>query len=441
MAYNISARRDPSDFKAHGETRDSILFQYDQPLNYKWNIERTPKQLIPQQNEYSAKGNNVILFDIPNDHIYDFSTSSLEFTSRLVGTGGTYIRQHQGSWNLFSRMRHLANNKKVEEKSDYGDTYNLKWVFEADPATESSIGTNLYGIQTQAARNAWGASVTGTVFNTPVDMGFLRAGPFGAKFLKERHQLEITIQDPLVCLETDKTALNIFISNIKWNCYVMKDSLSRRNDFGAHQDGGGFEATIRSYIESGNLCVQYDSIDTFQNNAFAVMHDWVVSHRAEGVKGIYTIFRNDNDRANPLINNKLMSFPKHGVTSFQARYNGSYLPDRPCDCVGDAREAYHYYLNWVNSAKMAGFDTDLPDNPNVSLPDFNDNEFIIVSNLQPTNEKGFIGTISTLDHNMDVQLNVKFSAPPPAGTVAIHYIRYTTIAKIQRETTAVIIYE
>lgn len=432
MAYNTTITRDSNDLFNLSEFAESELFKYKTPKKYKWPVERDPKRLIPQQNEYRAKGNNVITFDIPNDHIYDFSESMIHFDVRIVSTGGTYRRIHNGTWNLFSRVRHLANNRKIEEKVDYGDIYSVEWVFQGDEDMESTMGVDLLGIETQATRNIWGASA-GKRLATPLNVGFLTAGLFPAKFLTERHQLELYIQDPLLCLETDGTAPDIFISNIRWHCHILKDSLNSRNRFGQSVDHDGFEANIKGYVESGNFMVHYNSWETFQNPIFSVNHDLVISHRAAALSEILTIYRNENDRSNTLVNDKLMTFPKLDTTSYQFRINGAYFPDIAVDCTGDALDAYHHYLHWVNAWKLGGFDTDMPDNPNVTLDGFNTTEFIIAADFKPSCEKKFIATLPTIHHNQDPQLNIKFSVPPPAGMVAIHLMKFTTIAKIAIE--------
>ncbi len=440
-AYNTSAARDPENFADNAEYERSDVFRYPRPKRPEFNVDRLPRRLTPQQNEYRAKGNNVIVFDIPNDAIYDMSEAMLYFNVRIIRTGGTYGRIANGAWNLFSRVRHLANNRKVEEKIDYGDIFSVEWVYESDNDIESTLGVDLFGIGTQATRNTWGADPNGKNLASPMKIGFITAGMFPAKFLKERQQLEIYIQDPLICLESDGASLDISISNIRLQTFIVKDSLTTKNKFGKSVDSSGYEASLKAFIESGQFCVAYDSWETFQNQVFSVNHDLVISHRAEAVKLFLTYFRNENDRANPLVNDKLMTYPKNNITSYQFKFNSAYYPEIPIDCSGDGLEAYHQYLHWVNSYKLGGFVEDQVDNPNVTLGNFNSSEFLIVADLTVSPEKKFIGTISTLDHNVDPQLNVKFSAPPPAGTVAMHLIKFSTIAKIDPSTTRIYIVE
>lgn len=438
MAYNVTATRDQSPYQGeYTQKADSVLFEYDTPLEHKWCIERMPKRLTPQNNSYRAKGNNLILIDIPNDHVYNFKNSMLYFTSILSGAGGTYIRQQQGSWNLFSRIRHLANNKLVEEIVDYGDVYDLHWVFEGDQQVETSLGTDLLGIETQANRNAWGANPAGTTFAVPITLGFLTAGLFPAKFMKERHQLEITIQDPLISLESDKAGLDVVITDIRWTCDAIKDGNCKLNNFGKSYDPTGFEANIKSYVESGNFRVQYPCTDIFQNNVFSVNHDLVISQRANAVTEMLTVHRDDNNRANPLVNDRGMTYPKLALASYQWKLNGAYFPDIPVDTTGDGINGYHYYIQWANKWEFSGFDTDLPQEPNVDLEEFNLDAFIMVADLRPSHERKFIGVISTNDYNVDPQINVKYSVPPPAGFVAVHFIRYSAIASLDPITTKV----
>lgn len=442
MAYAITAgASDPNSYFAAADSAESKLFKNDTPIKYKWPVERTATRLTPLQNTYNAKGNSIITFDIPNDAVYDFRQAMLVFTVFLKGTGGTYIRMANGTWNLFTRARHLANNRKVEEKYDYGDVYSLRWNFEGDSALESTVGVDLLGIDLQSTRNGWGADPNGHQFACPFDLGFLTAGLFPSRFMKERHQIELHIQDPLVSLESDKSALDVQISNIFLYCHLVKDSKNSRNNYGQTQDNNGFEAMMKAYVDSGSYMVQYDSWDTFQSNVFSVNHDLVISNRSESLKGIFTVFRNDNDRANALVNDKLMSYPKLSITSWQFKLNGGYTPDIPVDCTANAIDSYHHYLYWVNSWVLGGFLDGEAFDPNVDLVEYNANSFIIVLDLMPTSEPNFIGVISTVTWNVDPQLNVKFSVPPPAGYVAVHYIKKTSIGCIEAGSTRINIQE
>lgn len=441
MTTYLSAARDPSNYFNNAVPEDSMDFKYDTPKTQKYRIERVPRRLTPQNNSYSARGNEIIVFDLPNDAIYDFRESMVFMQIMFTGVGGTYRRPANGTWNLLRRIRHIANNRKVEESDNYGDVYTLKWIFEADPNTESQIGVDLLGINTQLTRNTWGADPIGVEFAIPINLGFLQSGYFPAKFLKERHQVELHLQDPNICIESDQTSLNFTTFNIRWHTFVVKDSNTAINRFGAGVDSEGFESQLKAYVESGNYQVSYDSWETFQNNVFAVNHDLVISHRAEAVKEIWTGFANINNRSNPLINDRLWDFPKLNIISWQFKMNGYYIPDIQVDCTGNAIDSYHHYIHTVNGWDVAGFENDLVDDPNVNLDDYNDLAFVIALDLKATKERKFIGSVSTLDHNTDPQLNVKFSVPPPAGYIARHYISYTTIAKIEAGTTRICIYE
>lgn len=442
MAYKIGATRDPEPFSQYSKPGESKLFQYQTPEHYNFFVEKTPKFINAMQQEYRARGNNIITFIIPNHSNWDWTDSMLTFNVRLTGTPGTYIRVHQGIWNVIARVRHTANNKKVEEMYDFNKIHNFKWVFEGDTETEASIGTDFLGIGTQATRNGWGAAAAGTVFGCPTGLGFMNAGIFPAKYLKEEHRIEFYINDPTYCLETDYTGLDIIISDIQWHAHVVTDAPTGRNAFGKAQDSLGFEAYLQRYVESGQFRVAYDSYETHQNPLLGVNQDLVISHRAEAVKEIASFVINQTNLANPLINDRLMTWEKLTMTSYQYRMNGAYIPEVPVDCTADAKEAYWYYVRWVNSWKSAGFKPDVVDNPNVTLNDFNNGHFIVLLNVRPsTDENHFVGTVSTVDHNTDPQLNIKFSVPPAAGYIAEHFIRFTTIAQVEAGTTKICIYE
>lgn len=441
MAYQMSGIPEDDDYIRYSRPTKSEIFEFNTPERYMFPVERVPRRLTPQMQEYRAKGNAVITFDIPNDAILHLKKAMLFFNMRLTKVGGTYVRMHSGVWNAITRLRHLANNRKVEEVVDYNDVTNLQWRFHSDPDTESTLGQDLYGIETQAQRNIWGADPLGQRFACPIRLGMLTSGPFPGKFLKERHQLEIHINDPLACVETDGASPDIIISDIRLYVDVLKDALTPRNSYGRYTDSKGFEQTLKDLVESGDLQVHYDSWDTFQNQVFGVNHDLVIGHRAKGLKEFVGIFRNDTARFDTTVNDRLDTYPKLNLSSFQWRINGAYFPDIPVECTGRAEEAYQKYLDSANALKFVGFIQDMVDNPNVTLDDFNLDSFGIFANMRPSSEHAKIGTISTLNNAIDPQINVKFTVAPPAGHVLVIFSCYTTIAHYEAGTTRVVICE
>jgi hypothetical protein len=401
---------------------------YQQP--YKW--------FTVDNNNYQGRGTNRIRFDIPNTHIWNFTTGYISFFLTLHSDGivqppsvlPPYVRIRQGVWSLIQRARHLDNMQMIEEQFPYNILYNFLWRFVQNQEYGNQIGPDLLGIGTQATRNGWGTITK--KFLMPVNLSWLRAGPFPAKFMKHMQSIEFFLEDPNTCLESNCGNLNYTISTVEFHAYKMLPGLP-----GTEEPGNYFawENTVRNSIESGEYKIMLDQWDFYQNTPVQITGDYLIPVKTAAIKGIYTVISNVNNVGNPQVNNTMTDFVKQTLAQYQLKFFSNFYPEQPVECRVEAIEAYMFYLNYVNGWRISGFlNADQPDFPNainsvpVNVEDFNGTGFVMIADFRSTRYRDSINPILNTDNsNTDTRFYARFDAPPNAGTSFYHFAESSSI--------------
>src|SRR6201985_3122746 len=189
----------------------------------------------------------LIRIAIPNGSIYDTRNGYLTFNAAITKTGGTYARFASGIFSMFNRIRVLAGATGIKDIRDYDRiTTILTELFQPILST-GNVGVTSMGFGTQAQRNALGS---GADYACP-----LYSGVFGTELLPfdnipNQIWLELYLEDPTACVETDGTLPITTISNIIFHM----ERLELQDDYRRY---------IASYVRSNGLKLGWHAWERF----------------------------------------------------------------------------------------------------------------------------------------------------------------------------------
>jgi hypothetical protein len=173
----------------------------------------------PDTTSYASNTNNIVRFRFNNDGLIDFSRGFFAFDLSLTGGTGTYARVSQGIWSIVNRVR-LTTGNELEDMREYGRLHNLLWETHRDPEVGSVLG-EVYGYGTQSQRNTWGATPTKD-YAMPLLCGFFLTGPIPMGLFNQMLTLELYLEDPLRCIETDSPTPVVFtLTNVYFHYEVL----------------------------------------------------------------------------------------------------------------------------------------------------------------------------------------------------------------------------
>lgn len=413
-------------------------FKIDYPKVGK-NVYREPYWWNPIDNgSYSGNGNKQIRIDIPKEHIWDFTTAYLSADVVVTSNGipvnanPGYIRLANGTWNMFERVRHLSNLQPIEEMYPYNLIFNFQWIFEQSQEYENLYG-ELFGVGTQAQRNAWATGVRR--YHFPIDLGWINSGPFPAKYINPLQSIEILLADPNQCIESNYGNLGYTLSNVQLHAYKLTQKFP-----GVINDARGisWEEGFARLIRSGGYKVMLDYWDWYQNAPLSQQGDYLIPVKTAAIQGIYTVLGNSNNISNPLLNDRLLTYPKLNVNQYWLRVFQKLYPEQPVECRDNAIEAYQFYVNWVNCWHFSGFPSNDPSDPDpiteipLSISEFNTDAFAMIADFRSVRKVPSINPLFNTDSSTsDIRFYLRFEtgpAPnPPVGTCLYHFVRSSSI--------------
>lgn len=391
--------------------------------------------------KYYARSNNRIRFDIPNTDIWNFQNGYLCADLTLYSDGiavdanPAYIRMGQGIWTCLERIRHLNNLSPIEEQYPYWQLYSYQWVFEQSEQVEQTF-TEMLGVGTKNQREFWataGGAATGGVakrFVIPVDLGWISSGPFPAKYLNTLQSIELYLADPNQFIESNCGRLDFSLSNVELHAYKLTAKFPNLvNEF----RGATWEDGFKAFIRSGNYSVMLDYFDWYQNTPIAQQGDYLIPVKTAAIQGIFTVFGNTQNISNPLIDDRILTFPKLTLDQYQLKIFSKMYPEQPVDCRNEALQAYMFYLNQISGWRINAFPGINPlDDPMnevpVTLSNFNTDSWVAVFDFRSIRKVPSINPIFNADNSTgEIRLNLRFNAPPATGTCTYHVVRSSSI--------------
>lgn len=392
---------------------DITPYQYNKPKSG-LNVCRMKRILNSLEQTYTSGQNAICRFRLPTDVPIDFRNSYVLADITLNVTGGTYKRLSNGVWNILDRVRHHANNDTIEERTSYNRIYSLLWQTLQDPDVEQTIGTDLIGIGTQADRDAAGAVTTR--YCLPLDLGFLNSGviPLHA-FKGVCHEIELYLGRAESYVETDGTPISITVTNLEWHVETVTSM------------DGSYEESLRTLVDRSEFAVWYYQWATFQNYIANTQQDLIIAARNESLNAIISTFLPLSTMFSPTVNDKFNTFAKNDTTSYQYKINMKLIPEEPVDCTGKAIEAYMNYLTWAGCWNLTSFHAN---SPNITLSNFNADQFIIVADFRNTRGADVLNNFSTESSTLDLILKLNLSTAPMANLALMSYLNFNTVARV-----------
>lgn len=189
----------------------------------------TPKQgppgtrkefrLPPAASTYATNTDNIVRFFFNNDSVIDFTRGGIAFDLTITAPGATYVRLAQGVWSIFNRVR-LTTGVELEDIREYGRLHSSLFEMYREPDVGAVLG-EVYGYGTQAERNTWGATAAND-YMMPLLAGLFLSGPLPMGIFSQRVQLELYLEDPLRCVETDSAGpVVITLTNVYFHYEVL----------------------------------------------------------------------------------------------------------------------------------------------------------------------------------------------------------------------------
>jgi len=374
---------------------------------------RRPHRLTPLQNQYTTGTNPIIRFELPNFSILDFRKGFLTFTLTLNTTGGTYKRLNQGIWSIIQRFV-IKTGQEIEDIRNYNLIQSIIYEYATDPLTPGIIAYDMMGIGTQGDRNNW--SLGAKEYVLPLNSGFLSSGvlPLCAGGITETVLIELYLEDPINCVETDGANPVISISNIYFHCERLELE-------------GSFLSGMLSELRTTGLTISYLSYENYVNIINSTVSTSNINHRSDSIDCIISILRNDNIISNPAVDDRMITYNKNNVTQYQLKLNGEFYPEEPIYCQGQAIAARIELLKWLGKWSLNGIFTGAN---NISISQFNNNKFLIINDINAFPGSGLINSQGTSHATATIQLNVTMSAVPVTNLRLDSYVFYHHVTKI-----------
>lgn len=390
------------------------------------NIIRESRLLRPQQNTYSTNGDNCIRFVMPQQ-ISDWRRSALRMRVKITTVGGTYKRLAQGGMmSGINRVRWFSG--AVEETYEYFNRIqNLIYNSSVPNDVISSIGQDLLGYGTQAARNAEGAK-SSFVVTVPMNIGLFSQGVLPFNFLAKNtdFNIELYLENALWFVETDGTSPVVEVYDVRWDYEYV------------YSTDGRYEAQTANLVNSGTIQFGYPTYVCFQNPLLNTVNDIQLPWRGNALSSIQCILVDQASISNPLVNDKFLTWPKtlsngSSVVEFQIQLkDGLWLPVEPIRCDEDAERAYTEYLKfhgWWNVSAISQFPSA------IDIDSFNNDQFIMVNNLNSIpKEVGaqdfYFNNLSTLKQSQSTIFRLTLNAVPPAQIVVYSFICFGTLLDV-----------
>lgn len=377
---------------------DSVKFK---PVKAGLSARRVPIKWRSAEQTYATNGNKLVRIILPDEDLYDTRAGYLSFDLVLTKTGGTYARIHSGIFSIFNKFRCLVNSTEVENIINYNDIMVKLWEMTNPNLTTGNIGVTSLGFGTQVQRNAQGAAAS-TSYACPLMSGVLNTELLPFDNLSTGMVIELTLEDPLMCVETDGTNPVISISNVVFHMERLELDESYRNYVASHVRSHGLQLGFHTWERNINALTQ----GTMQNIA--------INSKNSSVNGILNFFKLSSEASTTTVNDKFLTWLPLGMTSFQLNVNGRIFPDEPIDCVSINRfEPFQMYCRWAKKWKLNGqLDQPAPINSQV----FPVNRYVFICDFEPFPEcDDLVNPFTTLGNSANIIIKITFDALIPAN--------------------------
>lgn len=356
---------------------------------------RQEVKLPPESSTYSTNSNKIIRFFFNNSDIIDFSRGGVAFDITITAPGATYVRVAQGIWSIFNRVKILCGGRELEDIREYNLVHSFLFETTREPDTGAVLGST-YGFGTQFQRNLWGSTASKD-FTMPLLCGLFLSGPLPLEIFTKKLQLELWLEDPTACLESDcpnPSQMVITLTNINLHYETLDIAQPTRSSF------------ISNAMANGQY--PFKSFVYYIQAMTGATADYAIPHASAGIDAFINLMLNSNDRTNPLVNDKFLTWNKNDVFETTLKINNKFYPIEPAIALDDQQQ-YIMYLRWQDKWKFGGV---YHNPPTISFEDFNTDRFVILYQLEAYPNEMLVNNLTTENAGNNVFLRIKMSAPP-----------------------------
>jgi len=379
-------------------------------------VTRGPIKRRAQQTEYNSLGNNEIIFQFPNDSLYDARRGYLTFDLAINTVGGTYKRIAEGIWSVFYRIR-TKLGFELENMFEYNRYYSIIWDALNDARQSSAVARKLMGIGTPTERNILGASTSHYVM--PLLSGFFDQDMLPLNLINNIAELFLNLGDAATYVETDGASPTITITNLRFHM----EKISAANEY---------LQRVRAAMGSSGLTLGYNTVNYYSQNLNAgasSIQSIIINHKSASLKGFISVFTQSNQVANPLINDKFRTWLKF-TDRHQLRLNERLFPEEPVE-YGDvlSAEAYMTYLNWAKKWNLSGNLRFEP--PPITVEEFSADKFLLIVDVNGyPYDDDVINPVGNDNVSIQMQLDINIPLPLPANFRFDTFVSYFRQIKI-----------
>lgn len=378
---------------------------------------RIPIHIRADQTQYDTNTNRLIRIALPTGSNFDMRKAHLTFTLALAKTGGSYIRVHQHIFSIFNRLRVLYGSVAIEDNRDYNRRCHIVNQAENNRQAEWQTQGLSMGFGTQAQRNAWGAA-TSTDYVCQLFSGIINTEFLPFENFKKTFYLELYLEDPTVCLETDGTNPVITISNIMFNI----EHLELQKNF--RESLASLVATKGLVIGWHNYERNTQALTTGQNQTINI------TQKHSSINGFMNIFVNSAAINDMTQNDRMLTWPSLSLSLAQLFINNKTFPDEPIDCVfSNSSFVYDDYLKWIDS-KHTNYLLKMP--VPISQYEFvNSSKFLQIDNFEAfPGADDLINPMNNIDSTVNIQKRLTFPGSIASNYQYDTYIKYFTVVQL-----------
>lgn len=370
-------------------------------------VKRAPKairewQIIePSTQGPYNKQNKKITFNLTKFGICDFRRGFLGFNAVFTSTGGTYRRCHNGIWTMIDRIViSQAGSGDIEIAPQYGRYAHLDYISNREVDVDSYMGASLWGIGDAAARNAL---APGADYGIPLINGFFNIEPLDLTKLAGQLQIDIYLNDPVNFMEYDGSAadysvtnLQLWVEKLQFNSTAVESMAIKNRNTWKMVSWRDYTANYNTPGSNWNL---------------------IIDHKTNSVDGFTTIIQASGALTNPATNNRLETFLKNNVASYQPNINGLPVPSRPIDTA--RVPGYIAYLTTRGKWDIHG---NYNDPPVITRSDYDSTKFIVAYDFRafPYSPQ-LVNPMNFAEASTSLNVNFSTGSAAPSTTNFNHY--------------------
>lgn len=236
-------------------------------------------------------------------------------------------------------------------------------------------------------------------------------------------RIELYMETPQNCLETDYTAPYINVINLRWH-YTTVSSCD-----------GSFESDLGRIVGSGNFQVGYESHQIYSNPVLGSAADIQIQAKGAAINAFVSWMVDAGSYSNMAVNDKFITYLRtlsNGVqvTNYQMNINDNWLPVEAVDCTGIAFRAYLIFLNYLGIWKLDGRARFAAP---ITLTGFNTDEFFMTLDLRSVprlweNPNEMFNNVTTTYSTANTLLRLNLTNPPPANVECWTALCYNVLA-------------